>query len=83
MPALPIRRCRRVLEKEGYHYAIRIQTNAVEREIEHLLTRVPCERPLNRHKVFDHSFQYHADSWHQPRRVVAKVEWHHVGVSGR
>ena len=30
----------RLLEKEGYHYAIRIKANAVlEREIEHLLTR--------------------------------------------
>ena len=23
-----------------------------------------------------HSFQYQAKSWHQPRCVVAKVEWH-------
>ena len=26
--------------------------------------------------MFYHSFQYQAASWHQPRRVVAKVEWH-------
>ena len=26
--------------------------------------------------MFYHSFQYQAKSWHQPRRVVAKVEWH-------
>jgi len=30
----------RLLEKEGYHYAIRFKANAVlERDIEHLLTR--------------------------------------------
>ena len=66
----------RVLEKEGYHYAIRLIANAVlEREIKHLLTR-PVGRPSRRPKVFYHSFQYQAVSWHQPRRVVAKVEWH-------
>jgi len=66
----------RVLAKAGYHYAIRITANAVlEREIEHLLTR-PVGRPSRRPKAFYHSFQYQAASWHQPRRVVAKVEWH-------
>jgi len=66
----------RLLEKEGYHYTIRIKANAVlEREIEHLLTR-PVGRPSYKPKVFCHSFQYQAKSWHQPRRVVAKVEWH-------
>ena len=66
----------RLLEKEGYHYAIRIKANAVlARESEHLLTR-PVGRPSRRPKVFYHSFQYQAKSWHQPRRVVAKVEWH-------
>ena len=66
----------RLLEKEGYHYAIRIKANAVlERESEHLLIR-PVGRPSRRPKVFYHSFQYRAKSWHQPRRVVAKVEWH-------
>ncbi len=66
----------RLLEKEDYHYAIRIKANAVlEREIEHLLTR-PVGRPSYKPKVFYHSFQYQAKSWHQRRRVVAKVEWH-------
>jgi len=66
----------RLLEKEGYRYAICIKANAVlERDIEHLLTR-PVGRPSRRPKVFYHSFQYRAKSWHQPRRVVAKVEWH-------
>ncbi|MCH7751159.1 MAG: IS1380 family transposase [Planctomycetes bacterium] len=66
----------RVLEKEGYYYAIRLKANAVlEREIEHLLTR-PVGRPSHKPKVFYHSFQYQAKSWQQSRRVVAKVEWH-------
>lgn len=66
----------RLLEKEGYLYAIRVKANAVlEREIEHLLTR-PVGRPSHKPKVFYHSFQYQAKSWQQARRVVAKVEWH-------
>jgi hypothetical protein len=66
----------RLLEKEGYLYAIRIKANAVlERGIEHLLTRL-AGRPSHRPKVFYHSFQYQAKSWHQARRVVAKIEWH-------
>ena len=66
----------RVLEEEGYRYAIRLKANAVlEREIEHLLTR-PVGRPSAQPKVFYHSFQYQAKSWQQSRRVVAKVEWH-------
>jgi hypothetical protein len=66
----------RLLEKEGYLYAIRLKANAVlEREIEHLLTR-PVGRPSRKPKVFYHSFQYQAKSWQQARRVVAKVEWH-------
>ena len=66
----------RVLEEAGYRYAIRLKVNAVlERKIEHLLTR-PVGRPSHRPKVFYHSLQYQAKSWQQPRRVVAKVEWH-------
>jgi hypothetical protein len=66
----------RLLEKEGYGYAIRIKSNAVlEREIEHLLTR-PVGRPSHKPKVFYHSFQYQAKSWQRARRVVAKIEWH-------
>jgi len=66
----------RLLEKEGYEYAIRIKSNAVlERAIEHLLTR-PVGRPSHKPKVFYHSFQYQAKSWQRARRVVAKIEWH-------
>ena len=66
----------RLLEDEGYLYAVRIKSNAVlEREIEHLLTR-PVGRPSQKPKVFYHSFRYQAKSWQRQRRVVAKIEWH-------
>jgi hypothetical protein len=65
-----------LLEAEGYQYAIRLKANAVlERHISHLLAR-PVGRPPNRPQRFYHSFQYQAQSWDWPRRVVAKVEWH-------
>ena len=64
------------LEAEQFSYTIRLKSNAVlEREIAHLLTR-PVGRPSHQPKVFYHSFRYQAGSWDQPRRVVAKVEWH-------
>src|SRR5262245_5314280 len=66
----------RLLEHEGFRYAIRLKANPVlERKIAHLLTR-PVGRPSRRPKVFYHSFRYRAGSWGQARRVVAKVEWH-------
>src|ERR687885_1011520 len=66
----------RVLEQEGYRYAIRLKANAVlERNIAHLLRR-PVGRPSKKPKVFYHSFRYRAKSWDRARRVVAKVEWH-------
>ena len=65
-----------LLEAEGYQYAIRLKANAVlERKIGHLLTR-PVARPPNKPQRFYHSFEYQAQSWDRPRRVVAKVEWH-------
>jgi Transposase DDE domain group 1 len=66
----------RVLEKEGFWYAIRLKANAVlERQIAHLMKR-PVGRPSKKPKVFYHSFRYRAKSWDRARRVVAKVEWH-------
>jgi hypothetical protein len=66
----------RLLEEEGYWYAIRLKSNAVlERNIAHLLKR-PVGRPSKKPKVFYHSFRYRAKSWDRARRVVAKVEWH-------
>jgi hypothetical protein len=66
----------KLLEAEGYSYAIRLKANAVlERNIVHLLRR-PVGRPSKKPKVFYHSFRYRAKSWDRDRRVVAKVEWH-------
>src|SRR5499427_2755976 len=66
----------RLLEKEGFRYAIRLKANAVlERKIAPLLKR-PVGRPSRQPKVFYASFRYQAKSWECARRVVAKVEWH-------
>jgi hypothetical protein len=66
----------RLLEQEGFRYAIRLKANAVmERKIAHLLKR-PVGRPSRKPKVFYTSFRYQAKSWECARRVVAKVEWH-------
>ena len=69
----------RVMLRRGNHASAkfwrRVLLPVLEREIEHLLKR-PVGRPSRKPKVFYHSFQYQAKSWHQPRRVVAKVEWH-------
>lgn len=66
------------LETRGVPYAIRIPANKnLELAIEDILFRSPgrpSRKPLIRYK----SFQYQADSWTTPRRVVAKVE-HHAG----
>jgi hypothetical protein len=64
------------LEAHGFLYAIRLPSNAVlEKEIEPLLKR-PVGRPPQKPIVWYHDFFYQAASWEQPRRVVAKVEWH-------
>ena len=66
----------RYVEAERYLYAIRLPANAVlQREIEPFLTR-PVGRPSNKPVVRYHDFLYQAESWHRPRRVVAKIEWH-------
>jgi hypothetical protein len=66
------------LEAEDYLYAIRLPANDVlQRQIEPLLTR-PVGRPANAPVVWYADFQYQAESWDKPRRVVAKIE-HHQG----
>ena len=66
----------RLLEKEGFRYAIRLKANPVlERKIAPLLKR-PVGRPSRKPKKFYASFRYRAGSWECARRVVAKVEWH-------
>jgi hypothetical protein len=52
----------KLLEAEGYRYAIRLKANAVlERHIAHLLKR-PVGRPSKRPRVFYHAFRYRAKS---------------------
>ncbi len=66
----------RFLEAEDYFYAIRLKGNIIlYRHIEHLLTR-PVGRPPKKPIVLYESFRYKAASWHNSRRVVAKIEWH-------
>ncbi len=67
----------RLLENEGYQYAIRIPANDVlEREIAHLLTPAGGSSAPQADRAL-RGFLYHAASWATHRRVVAKVEWHH------
>ena len=65
------------LEEAGYFYAIRMKKNVVlEGCIAHRLTR-PVGRPSKtKVKRFYADFQYQAQSWDKPRRVIAKIEWH-------
>ena len=66
----------RLLENEGFRYAIRLKANPVlERKIAHLLKR-PVGRPSHKPKKFYASFRYRAGSRECARRVVAKAEWH-------
>jgi hypothetical protein len=66
----------RLLDQEGFRYAIRVKANPVlERKIAPLLKR-PVGRPSRKPKVVYASFRYQAKSWECARRVVAKVEWH-------
>jgi hypothetical protein len=66
----------RLLEREGFRYAIRLKTNPVlERKIAPLLKR-PVGRPSHKPKVFYRSFRYQAGSWECVRRVVVRVAWH-------
>ena len=60
-------------QQEG---AIRLPANQViQEQIQPLLKR-PTEWPSREPIVSYHDFAYQAQSWHLPRRVVAKVEWH-------
>jgi hypothetical protein len=43
--------------------------------IGHLLKR-PVGRPPNHVRRSHASFSYQAGSWTEPRRAIAKVEWH-------
>ena len=64
------------LEAEGFKYAIRLPANKVLHDsIAHLLKR-PVGRPPKEVRRYYANFSYRAGSWTEPRRVVAKVEWH-------
>jgi len=64
------------LEGEGYEYAIRLPANQVlGREIDPLLAEHEIPKPGHPVVVY-HDFCYQAGTWHKPRRVVAKIEWH-------
>jgi hypothetical protein len=66
----------RLLEKEGFRYAIRLKANTVlERRIAGWLKR-PVGRPSRQPKVFYYNVRYRAGSWDQARRVVVKIAWH-------
>ena len=61
---------------EGFKYAIRLPANKVLHDsIAHLLKR-PVGRPPKEVRRYYANFSYRAGSWTEPRRVVAKVEWH-------
>ena len=64
------------LEAEGFKDAIRLPANKVLHDsIAHLLKR-PVGRPPKEVRRYYANFSYRAGSWTEPRRVVAKVEWH-------
>jgi Transposase DDE domain group 1 len=64
------------LEEQDVKYAIRLPANdKLQRNITELLAR-PVGRPSHKPMVRFKSFLYHAASWKQARRVVAKVEFH-------
>ena len=64
------------LEAEGAGYTIRLPANRVlQDKIGYLLKR-PVGRLPHEVRRYYASFSYQAQSWKQPRRVVAKVEWH-------
>jgi len=65
----------RLLEHEGYGYAIRLKSNPIlEQQIGHLLIR-PVVRKNTMPDVRYRDFEYQASSWNKTRRVVTKVTW--------
>jgi hypothetical protein len=64
------------LEAEGIKYAIRLPANRILQDRIGYLLKRPVGRPPNHVRRSHANFTYQAASWTQPRRVVAKVEWH-------
>jgi hypothetical protein len=71
LPALYV-----TLETAGYLYAIRLPKNATLQERIADLLRCPVGRPPSEVRRVYGDFEYQAGSWDNPRRVLAKVEWH-------
>ncbi len=64
------------LEQEWFRQAIRLPGNPVlQRQLEPLLTRSVDWGP-GQTVVQYYDLSYQAASWQQPRRVIAKVQWH-------
>ena len=64
------------LEAAGFKYAIRLPGNKVLQDSIGYLLKRPVGRPPSEVRRYYANFSYQAQSWTQPRRVVAKVEWH-------
>src|SRR5271163_1585834 len=64
------------LEGEGIGYTIRFPANRVLQDRIGYLLKRPVGRPPHEVRRYFASFGYQAKSWNEPRRVVAKVEWH-------
>ena len=64
------------LEAERIKYAIRLPANQILQDRIGYLLKRPVGRPSNDVCRSHASFTYQAGSWSQPRRVIAKVEWH-------
>jgi len=64
-------------EENRITYFIRLPGNAIlMRLLEPYLNRPVGRPPKNGIQVKVVDLQYQAKSWHKPRRVVAKIEWH-------
>jgi hypothetical protein len=73
------------LERHAVHYVLGVQVNAVlNREVQPLVARAAATHRQS-WKPFRgfHSFQYGAESWSHPRRVVARVEATAMGTDAR
>jgi len=71
------------LEERAVKYAIRLPANdSLERDIAELLMR-PVGRPSHKPVVWYKGLLYQAASWKTARPVVAKVEFHFVGLFPR
>src|SRR5271169_771314 len=64
------------LEGQRIKYAIRLPANRILQDRIGYLLKRPVGRPPNEVRRSYANFTYQAGSWTQPRRVVAKVEWH-------